>query len=481
MRLKAKMLATLAIPAAALTMVLVFLWKRKPPSNLPREEPCSEEKKDRTELSFPFNSPDHCNKKVQEIEAKSSDELSISEVREEEIVREISERDVVENNVFTGEEDERVAQGKPELQENCQLSSSDSQSTQHDSGIDTKSFQDMNGSFDDTQSEGSVDSAMLASFTEVQPEAGGKYTTDKEIWEIEFPQILCGRLIGRKGKNVKAISDQSGAKIRLIPQSPGEVSTHRIISLSGDSSQIKSALDSIHDRFPTVPLTRINLAATSLQAGAATPQFVNTSPAVPCVQTVLPSMVNVSVVVTSVIDAHHFFIQLHNDLVQRQLQQLHQTMMQCYGQGLGPVVNQPIMVGTYCAAPAYTYNGWYRSQVLGPTASPDEVEVKYLDYGGYSRIAASSLRQLRSDFLSCLPFQAVECYLANVAPLQGDSYSSVASAVLEDLTMNAVLTARVVGQQNQLPCLELYLLQNDQTLLVNRELVNRGLARWVES
>lgn len=73
-------------------------------------------------------------------------------------------------------------------------------------------------------------------------------------------------------------------------------------------------------------------------------------------------------------------------------------MLQCYGQGTAPLIlplPQPIVVGSCCAAPAYTYNGWYRAQVLGPTANPDEVEVKYLDYGGYGRIAASSLRQLR--------------------------------------------------------------------------------------
>lgn len=117
----------------------------------------------------------------------------------------------------------------------------------------------------------------------------------------------------------------------------------------------------------------------------------------------LPSVANFDVVVTSVTDAGHFFVQLHNDFMQRQLQDLHQNMLQCYGQGTAPLIlplPQPIVVGSCCAAPAYTYNGWYRAQVLGPTANPDEVEVKYLDYGGYGRIAASSLRQLRWEWFS---------------------------------------------------------------------------------
>ena len=38
----------------------------------------------------------------------------------------------------------------------------------------------------------------------------------------------------------------------------------------------------------------------------------------------------------------------------------------------------------------------------------------------------------------------------------------MANAVLEDLTMNALLTARVIGHRSGLPCLELYLVQGQQ-------------------
>ena len=45
-----------------------------------------------------------------------------------------------------------------------------------------------------------------------------------------------------------------------------------------------------------------------------------------------------------------------------------------------------------------------------------ECDIKFLDYGGYSRVPIADLRQIRSDFMT-LPFQAVECYMANIAPL----------------------------------------------------------------
>lgn len=52
------------------------------------------------------------------------------------------------------------------------------------------------------------------------------------------------------------------------------------------------------------------------------------------------------------------------------------------------------------------------------TATEEEVDICYVDYGGYARVPASSLRQIRADFMT-LPFQAVECVLANITPLSG--------------------------------------------------------------
>ena len=44
----------------------------------------------------------------------------------------------------------------------------------------------------------------------------------------------------------------------------------------------------------------------------------------------------------------------------------------------------------------------------------------------------------------------------------GDKFSGVANAVFEDMAMNVVLTCRVIGQRNGIPCLELYLMQGQR-------------------
>lgn len=81
-----------------------------------------------------------------------------------------------------------------------------------------------------------------------------------------------------------------------------------------------------------------------------------------------------------------------------------------------------ISVGIVCAAPVM--DSWYRAQLINFYPEENEADLRFMDYGGYARTDASCLRQIRSDFLS-LPFQAVECYLANIVPLQGKYFNWV--------------------------------------------------------
>jgi len=81
--------------------------------------------------------------------------------------------------------------------------------------------------------------------------------------------------------------------------------------------------------------------------------------------------------------------------------------------------------GVVCAAPSQ--GSWYRAEVIDVrTAAPEEglsteevvCDIKFVDYGGYMTLPASALRQIRTDFMM-LPFQATECYLADITSLDG--------------------------------------------------------------
>lgn len=81
-----------------------------------------------------------------------------------------------------------------------------------------------------------------------------------------------------------------------------------------------------------------------------------------------------------------------------------------------------------------------------------------------------------------LPFQGIECYMANVTPLQDEEYfSSEAAAVLEELTQGKLLQAQVVGRNDDgIAYCHIYQINGDKVTFVNRELVNRGVVRWIE-
>lgn len=78
-----------------------------------------------------------------------------------------------------------------------------------------------------------------------------------------------------------------------------------------------------------------------------------------------------------------------------------------------------ISVSSICVAPAV--GAWYRAQVVLVDEETDTCDIKFVDYGGYSTVNSSVLRQIRGDFMT-LPFQAVECYLANVTPIGGTKH-----------------------------------------------------------
>lgn len=51
-------------------------------------------------------------------------------------------------------------------------------------------------------------------------------------------------------------------------------------------------------------------------------------------------------------------------------------------------------VGVICAAPAVE-GAWWRAQVITFYKDTNEVEIRYVDYGGYDRVKIDALRQIR--------------------------------------------------------------------------------------
>nr|XP_055112377.1 A-kinase anchor protein 1, mitochondrial isoform X3 [Symphalangus syndactylus] len=140
-----------------------------------------------------------------------------------------------------------------------------------------------------------------------------------------------------------------------------------------------------------------------------------------------------------------------------------------------------IEVTVICAAPGAD-GAWWRAQVVASYEETNEVEIRYVDYGGYKRVKVDVLRQIRSDFVT-LPFQGAEVLLDSVMPLSDDDqFSPEADAAMSEMTGNTALLAQVTSYSpTGLPLIQLWSVVGDEVVLINRSLVERGLAQWVDS
>lgn len=322
----------------------------------------------------------------------------------------------------------------------------------------------------DVNSMDSVDSGCTMGVGESQSNHATASGSDLIIWEIEVPKHLVGRLIGKQGRYVSFLKQNSGAKIYIstLPYTQ----EFQICHIEGTQQQVDKALSLIGKKFKDLDLTNLY----------APPPPPLTLPSLPMTSwLLLPSGVTVEVIVVNIVSAGHVFVQQHTHPTYHALRSLDQQMFLCYSQPGTPALPSPAEVGVICAAPAVE-GAWWRAQVITFYKETNEVEIRYVDYGGYDRVKIDSLRQIRSDFVT-LPFQGAEVLLDNIAPLPGeDRFSAEATSALEEMTRGVALLAQVSNYDNNtgLPLVQLWNMVGDELILVNRTLAERGLGVWVD-
>ncbi|TRY54113.1 hypothetical protein DNTS_031162 [Danionella cerebrum] len=291
------------------------------------------------------------------------------------------------------------------------------------------------------------------------------------VWEIEVPKHLVGRLIGKQGRYVSFLKQSSGAKIYIstLPYTQ----EFQICHIEGAQQQVDKALALIGKKFKDLDLTNLY----------APPPPPLTLPSLPMTSwLLLPNGVTVEVIVVNIVSAGHVFVQQHTHPTYHALRSLDQQMFLCYSQPGTPPLPSPVEVGVICAAPAVD-GAWWRAQVISYYKDSTEVEIRYVDYGGYDRVKIDTLRQIRSDFVT-LPFQGTEVLLDNIAPLPGeDRFSAEANSALEEMTRGVPLLAQVTNYDNNtgLPLVHMWNMVGEELVLLNRTLAERGFGSWVDS
>ncbi|NXX13782.1 TDRKH protein, partial [Podargus strigoides] len=207
---------------------------------------------------------------------------------------------------------------------------------------------------------------------------------------------------------------------------------------------------------------------------------------VPCISPPVPSPdfsfhadEHLEVYVSAAENPNHFWIQI---IGQRSLQldKLTAEMRQHYQSSGREAELLTVQAGDIVAAPYQDGSDWYRARVLG-TLENGNFDLYYMDFGDNGEAPREALRVLRSDFLS-LPFQAIECSLAGIAPT-GDGWEEAALDEFDRLTHCALWKPLVAKISSYVPSglcarphVRLYSPQGGESLDVGAELVRLGYA-----
>jgi len=179
------------------------------------------------------------------------------------------------------------------------------------------------------------------------------------------------------------------------------------------------------------------------------------------------------VILSSLVTAGHFFVQQPAHPSYPSLRRLDQVMATAYATESAPSIDNP-NEGMIVAVPCM--HGWYRA-VITKVLENGECDLKFTDYGGYSRLPATMMRQIRVDFMT-LPFQAAECILADVKPIGDDGWSIQANSYFEELARGQMLQAIVSHYDENGFYVHLYKVRGaSQNVHINEELVKKGFAQ----
>ncbi|XP_065054641.1 A-kinase anchor protein 1, mitochondrial-like [Rhopilema esculentum] len=288
----------------------------------------------------------------------------------------------------------------------------------------------------------------------------------RDTWVFEFPQELCGRLIGKGGRTIQSIMQDSGTYLTLCS---GKMNaSDQVLKITGTENQILKAIKIIDSKFSSdvkaaesrvLPLTR-------------------SDQAVEVRQVQIPTDKEVDVVIANILNAGHLYLAMPRLAAVGHMNAFEKEMAKCYSLGHIPKMDRVPLPGTYCVAKSG--DKWVRIQVVSSFAQSKKVEAILVDYGTYVMFPISSLRKIRADFLE-MPFLAVECCLANIIPLNGDLFFSMTvTNLFQTLTENRKLKAVARASTNGVQYVELFIQEDNKLLSINRRLVACGAAQWID-
>ncbi|XP_077012106.1 tudor and KH domain-containing protein isoform X2 [Tamandua tetradactyla] len=361
--------------------------------------------------------------------------------------------------------------------------------------------------------------------------------------QLSVPQRSVGRIIGRGGETIRSICKASGARITCDKESEGTLLLSRLIKISGTQKEVAAAkhlilekvsedeelrkriAHSVETRIPRKQPISVRREEVADLGGAGDPAvWKSTGPSkeqtaplavpprsrgghvageqeenprgddlqeasgaqaspemamfeIPSPDFSFHADEYLDVYVSASEHPNHFWIQIIGSR-SLQLDKLVGEMTQHYENSLPE--DLPVQVGDIVAAPLPTNGSWYRARVLG-TLENGNLDLYFVDFGDNGDCPLKDLRALRSDFLS-LPFQAIECSLARVAPA-GEQWEEAALDEFDRLThcagwkpLVAKISSYLQTGVSMWPKVDLYDTSSGKKLDIGLELVRKGYA-----
>lgn len=371
--------------------------------------------------------------------------------------------------------------------------------------------------------------------------------------EIFIPYSSAGTVIGRNGDTIRSLCSSTGAKINVEKQMAQPLDGYTLVSIRGTSDQIikaKAAIaevvgkehvrkdrpDSINRQHVSNGKSHPNGSSKSNAnntPGSPSKTYANTEPLKLKVdikpeesldsfnvnnsdgaespssasssytteiwddqlcEELTPTLDGMVHVYVSQVDSpSRFWVQLFGPK-STALDKLSNDMSEYYETNCRKEKVTLLRLGDIVASPFTTHDQtWYRVRVLEiierHPLDESDVKVYYLDFGGEAIQKRKTLCSLKHEFLTALSFQAVECCLDGVLPLQGDEWSEEATDYFGEISHASEwieLLARPLEkkQSSETKCVPVDLFdfkERKERLNLSTLMIEKGYARPAES
>lgn len=287
---------------------------------------------------------------------------------------------------------------------------------------------------------------------------------DKKIfYSFEVCARAVGRLIGKRGKFVNFILEQTGAVVVVVDH-PASFDD-KLCNVHGTASQVSAALDLITERFPQDKYRGFTIERYTYPP--LTIQFPESF------RLRLPEGVVCELQVCKIINPGHFFVHIPTHPSYFTMWRMLYKMKTFYNEH-SPRLECP-QLGNVCVI--LNKYGWCRAEVIQMLTDLDQCIVRLCDLGGYEQVSTSSLYLIHGQFMD-YPFQAIQCSLADVEPADGENWTIESKGMLEGMVGGIIYGLSIGCSDTGSFALRLHKKITDyQYLSINQHLLDYGLAR----